>query len=117
MRQTNRDEKNRCQHCVDKRDHDLCAHHRGEAAIEISESRGNLIAANGVKIVLHPMSAAIRVQASFVKQASSGDDSKHAENQHCCRALSKISDVSQIIRFLAKHVHHSLPETFKVIKR
>src|SRR5262245_28513934 len=117
MRYTDRDQKNRRQYRVDRRDHDLCAHDRGEAAIEIAESRGNFIAANGVEIVLYAVSAAVRIQASFDKEAPSRDDSQHAKNQHCRRTLGKISNVAQVMCFLPKHVHYSLPKTFKVIKR
>ena len=53
MRQANREDENRGQYGIDQRDRDLCAHDRGEAAIEIAESRRNFIAANGVEIVLH----------------------------------------------------------------
>src|SRR5213080_406124 len=92
----------------------ICAHNRGEAAIKIAESRRNLVAANGVEIVLHAMSAAVRVEACFNKQAAGCDNSKHSENQQRGRASGKVSDVSQIIRFLSERVDDHLSQTFKI---
>src|SRR4029077_12312431 len=114
MRQANRKKEDRCQYRVYERDHDLRAHNCGEAAIEIAESCRNFIAANGVEIVLHAMSAAARVEACFNKQAPGCDNCKHTESQYRGRASGKISDVSQIIRFLSKRVDDHLSQAFKI---
>src|SRR4029077_12452212 len=114
MRQADRKKENCCQYRVDQRDHDLRTHNRGEAPIEIAESCRNLIAANGVEIVLHAMSAAVRVEACFDKQAPGCDNCKHTESQHRGRASGKISYVSQVIRFLSKRVDDHLSEAFKI---
>src|SRR5437763_16762235 len=98
MRQTNRKEKDRCQHRIDKRDHDLCAHNRGEAAIKIAESRRNLVAADGEAAVLHAMSAAVTAEACINKEAAGCDNPKQAQNQYRRRASTKVHYDSQLIR-------------------
>jgi hypothetical protein len=60
------------------------------------------------------MSAAVRVEACFNEQAPGCDNSKHTESQHRGRASGKISDVSQVIRFLPKCVDDHLSQTFKI---
>ena len=117
MRQTHCEKENRRQHRIDERDRDLRSHDRREAAVEIAESRRDFIAANGVKIVLHPMRAPVRVEACFEKEAPGCDDSDYTKKQYRRDAFGKISEVSQVMRFLAKRVGHGLSKTFKIIKR
>src|SRR5205807_5080157 len=96
VRQTHREKENRGQYRIDERDRDLRSHDGGEAAVEIAESRRNFIAANGVKIVLHPMRAPVRVETCFKKEAPGRDDSDYAEKQYRRGAFGKISEVSQV---------------------
>jgi hypothetical protein len=76
-----------------------------------------LIAADGVKIILHPMRAAVRVKPGFEKEARGSDDSKDAENDVRGRGFGNVCNVTQIIRFLPERTDHHLPQTFKISKR
>jgi hypothetical protein len=73
-------EEDRGQCGIDERNGDLRAHDGVEASIKIAEPPGDLIAADGVKIILHPMRAPMRVKPGFEKEARGSDDSKDAEN-------------------------------------
>ena len=63
------------------------------------------------------MRAPVRVEACFEKEAPGCDDSDYTEKQYRRGAFGEISEVSQVMRFLAKRVGHGLSKTFKIIKR
>src|SRR5437867_6136332 len=117
VRRTHREKENRGQYSIDQRDGDLRSHYGGEAAVEIAESPRDFIAANGVKIVFYAMRPPVRIEACFEKQAPGRDDSDYAEKKYRRGALRKIGKISQVMRFLAKRVGHSLSKTFKITKR
>ena len=117
VRHANRQEKDRSQRGIDERNGDLRAHDRRKASVKIAEPSRDLIAANGVKIILHPMRASVGIKPGFEKEARGSDDSKDAENQVRGRGFGNVCNVAQIIRFLPKRADHHLPQTFKISKR
>src|SRR5216117_3620228 len=117
VRRTHREKENRGQYSIDQRDGDLRSHYGGEAAVEIAESPRDFIAANGVKIVFYAMRPPVRVEACFEKQAPGRDDPDDTEEQQRGGGFGKISEISQVMRFLAKRVGRGLSKTFKIIER
>src|SRR5215475_9734600 len=99
-----------------RRNGDLRPHNRGKASVKVAEPSCDLLAADGVKIIFDPMRAAVRVKPCFEEQTRSSDDSQNAENQIRGGRFGHVSNVAKIIRFLAKRVHHDLPQTFKITK-
>ncbi len=67
VRHVNHREEDRGQRGIDERNGDLRAHDGLKASIKIAEASRDLFAADGVKIILHPMSAPVRVEAGFEK--------------------------------------------------
>ena len=62
------------------------------------------------------MRAPVRVEPGLVKEAPGGDDAEYTENDRHRRGFGKISDVSQVMRFLPKCVAHGLFKTLKIIE-
>src|SRR5206468_1465309 len=102
------------QRSVDKGNRELRPNDSREAAIKVAKPRENFIAANRVKIVLHSMCAAVRIEPCLQKQTAGRHNCKHTEHQGRRSTLGKIRDVAQILRLLPKRVDYKLPKAFKV---
>ena len=100
-----------------QRDRDLCTHDGREAVVEIAEPLRNLIAADRIKIVLHCMSIAIRIQTSFKEQTHRRDNSDNSEYERGRGTPGKMCDVAQVMGLLLERVDRDRSEALEIGKR